>query len=88
MRFQNRNYLSYQISSRMDVFGNALNCISYCGLNENGSHSLMYLNAWFPAVETVWEVLGGLALLSEVCYWDWIFRLPKTLVIPSAFFSA
>lgn len=34
----------------------------YCGLNENG---LIYLNTWLPAGWTVWERLGGVALLKK-----------------------
>lgn len=30
---------------------------------------LIYLNAWFLVGGTVWEVLGGVALLKEVCHW-------------------
>ena len=40
-----------------------------CGcLNENGSHRLLCLDAWSPVKGTVWEGLGGVALLEEVCY--------------------
>lgn len=47
------------------------------GLNENAPAPnpspfpspslLLYLNAWFPVGGTVWEGLGGPALLEEVC---------------------
>ena len=38
------------------------------GLNENGPCRFIYLNAWFPVDGTVWEGLGGVALLEEVCH--------------------
>lgn len=34
--------------------------------NENGPHSFTY--AWFTGDRTVWEELGGVALLDEACY--------------------
>ena len=39
------------------------------GLNENGPHRLIYLNAWLRVGRTVWEGIGGVALLEEVCHW-------------------
>lgn len=37
------------------------------GLNENGIYRLRYLKARSLVYGTVWEVLGGVALLEEVC---------------------
>jgi hypothetical protein len=39
---------------------------NFRGLDENGPHRPMYLNAWLPVSGTVWEGLGGMALLEEV----------------------
>ena len=39
------------------------------GLNENGLHRLIYLNAWSAVGRTVWEGLEGVVLLEEVCAW-------------------
>lgn len=56
---------------------------SVCGgLDENVSHRLKYLNSWFPGARTVWEGLGGMALLEEACHWVWVLRFQKP-VIPS-----
>jgi hypothetical protein len=38
------------------------------GLNENSLHRFMNLNIWFLDGGTVWEGLGGMALLEEVCH--------------------
>ena len=45
----------------------------YCdcgGFHENGPCRLICLNTWSPVGVTVWEGLGGVALLEEACYWD------------------
>jgi hypothetical protein len=43
--------------------------------DRNGSHGLIYLNSWFPAAGTVWEGLGGVALLEKVFHWGcWSFK--------------
>lgn len=34
-------------------------------LDENGPHRLICVNTWFPAGGTVWEGLGGIALLGK-----------------------
>lgn len=39
------------------------------GPNEDGPHSSISLNFWFPVSETVWEGPGGVALLEEVNHW-------------------
>lgn len=41
----------------------------YGGLNENCPHVLIYLNAWSPVGGSIWERLGGVASLEEVCYY-------------------
>jgi hypothetical protein len=38
------------------------------GFNENGSHRLICLKAGSPGSGTVWEGLGGVASLEEVCH--------------------
>ena len=40
-------------------------------MNKNGSHRLIYLNVLTPVGGTVWEGLVGVALLKEVCHWEW-----------------
>lgn len=39
------------------------------GLSEKGTHRLIYLNTWSPVGRSVWEGLGHIALLEEVCDW-------------------
>lgn len=34
----------------------------------------MYLNIWLPHGGSVWKGLGGVALLEEVCGWEWDLR--------------
>ena len=44
----------------------------------------MYLNAWFPADGTVWEGLGGMALLEEVCHCGGgALRFQKLMAFPA-----
>jgi hypothetical protein len=50
-----------------------------CG-NFNIPHRLLYLNA---IDGTVWEGLGGIALLEEVFHWGWALRFQKTTPLPS-----
>jgi len=40
------------------------------GLDGNGPQRLMCVNTWSPVGKTVWEGLGGVALLEEVCHWS------------------
>lgn len=48
-------------------------CLNYkdlkaCGgLNENGPYGHIYSSTWFPNVGTIWEGLGGITLLKQVC---------------------
>lgn len=32
-------------------------------------------NAWFPVSGTVWEEVGGVTSLKELCHWGWALRL-------------
>ena len=50
-------------------------------LNENDPCSLIYLNAWLPVGRTIWEGLGGVALLEEVCHWGWALRFHKPTLL-------
>jgi hypothetical protein len=43
----------------------------------------MYLNVWSSVGETVWEALGGVALLEEVCHWGVGFEVSEAHPIPS-----
>lgn len=36
------------------------------GLNDNGPHRCIYLNAWSAVGGTVWRGLGGVALVEEL----------------------
>lgn len=38
------------------------------GLNKNVP---TWLNAWSPVSGTVWDRLGDMALVAEVCHWGW-----------------
>ena len=33
---------------------------------------------------TVWEGLGGVALMEELCHWGWALRFEKAPAIPNA----
>jgi hypothetical protein len=44
---------------------------------------LTRLNTWRPGGGTIWEGLGGVALLEEMCHWEWVWKFPKTCAIPS-----
>lgn len=50
---------------------------------KNGPHRLLCVNTWFPAGGTVWEGLGGIALLGKVCHWEWTLRFQQTANTPS-----
>lgn len=43
-------------------------------LNDDGLHRLVYLEAWPPVGRTIWEELGGEALLKEMCHCGWDSR--------------
>jgi hypothetical protein len=46
-----------------------LNPLSHFGgLNENAPQRLIYLNTWSLVGVTIWEGLGDMALLIEVCF--------------------
>lgn len=51
------------------------------GLDENGSHRLVCLNAPFPVSGTVWEGLGGVVLSEEVSL-EVDFEVSKAHAIP------
>lgn len=38
-----------------------------CSSNETTPQRLMCLNAWSPVSTTIWERLGGMALLAQMC---------------------
>lgn len=43
----------------------------------------MSLNTWSPTGWTVWEGLGGMTVVEEVCHWDRALVFQKTCAIPS-----
>ena len=43
---------------------------------ENSPHWLIYLNTWYQSVE-LWERIGDVALLEEVCHWGQTFKVSK-----------
>jgi hypothetical protein len=50
----------------------------FCGgVNKNVSYQLTYLNAWCSVGGSVWEGLGGMTLLEEVCHWGVSFEVSK-----------
>lgn len=50
-------------------------CVCICGsLNENALHRLTCFDTWSSFDRTVWEALGGVALL-ELCHWGLALRL-------------
>ena len=56
-----------------------LTLVTECGgLNENGLHGLIYLNAWFTVYGTVWEGLG-----TWPCWQRCVFEVSKAHAIPS-----
>lgn len=51
----------------------------------NGPRGLLCLNIWSPLNKIVWEELGGLALLEEVCHFPWPFGFSfPVFSLPSA----
>jgi hypothetical protein len=55
-------------------------------VGQNGSHRLMCLSTWFPVGGTIWEGLGGLALLKEGCHWEQALSVVCLLSLPSSTF--
>ena len=52
--------------------------VHYGGLNENGPHSLMYLDTGLQLVELFEKDKGGVMLLEEVCHWRLALNSQKT----------
>lgn len=53
-------------------------------MNENAPYRLDYLNAYFLLGRTVWEGLGDVALLEEMCHWGQAgFEVSKVQAVPS-----
>ena len=48
-------------------------------MNENGPHTLIYLNVWSSVGGTVWKELGGVALLEKVGHWEVDFEVSKVI---------
>ena len=44
-------------------------------------HRLKHLNDWLSVGGAVWEGLGDVALLEEVCHWGW--EVSRAHAIPS-----
>jgi len=42
----------------------------------------MHLNTQALAGGTVWEGFGGVALLEEVCHWEWALRFQRSMPFP------
>jgi hypothetical protein len=57
---------------------------SRCGsLNENGIYKLIYyLNTQSQVGGTIWEGLGSVAILEEVCPWGWALRFQRPMPFP------
>ena len=73
-------------SSSNNNTSNSIWFIRRCGLNGNGPHKLIYMNAWSPVGGTIWVGLGGVALLEEVCVTESkALRFQKVHTIPSCF---
>lgn len=49
------------------------------GLNMNGLHRFIHLNSWSSVGGSLWEGLGGIALLKVVRYWGWTVRFPNAI---------
>lgn len=54
----------------------------WCSLNKNDPHRLLYLNAWFPVSGTVWEGIGDVESLEEMCCWGVALRCHKPTPSP------
>ena len=53
------------------------------GFNENDPCSSVCLNIWSLVSRTVWEGLGGMALLETVCPCGWALKFQETHNISS-----
>jgi hypothetical protein len=47
-------------------------------------HRLIYFNSWSPVSGTIWERLGNMMLLEEMCYWGRALKFQKAHKILSA----
>lgn len=54
----------------------------YAGLNDNGSH-LVHWNTWLPVSGIVWEGVGDVGFLEEVCHWWQALRFSKSDTVPA-----
>lgn len=55
-------------SGKTELFSESYYVLSFDDLPENILHRFMCLNTWSLIVETVWERLGYVATLEEVCH--------------------
>jgi hypothetical protein len=55
------------------------------GLNESDPNVCIYLRTSFPVGGTVWEGLGGVISLKEVCHEGWALRFQKFMLFPVYF---
>lgn len=54
-----------------------------CGaLNVSGPHKLLYLDTRSPIRGTVFEGLGSMVLLREVCHWKWVWSFKSPCQAP------
>ena len=61
--------------------------LSQCdGVDVNGPHRHIYLNAWSLTGRAVWEGLGGVALLEEVYHRRQALRFQKPTPLPASSF--
>ena len=51
-------------------------------LNKNNHYSFRFLNTCSSVGGTVWEGLGVMTLLKEVCYWVWALIFQKANPLP------
>jgi hypothetical protein len=42
----------------------------------------IYLNIWFSVGGTIWEGLGGVVLLVEVCHCGWALEFQRPMLFP------
>lgn len=54
-------------------------------LDENGPHTLIYLNTWSPFGGTAWEGLGGVACWRRFVTGGWALRFQKLMSVSVSF---